>query len=160
MKKILRPALTIILIVLIIYFGFGYINSHFGWYAHEHWKQRKGSIDINEARSRGVFVKELNYKIEGYSGDLYGFTPFIEKAYTWGYHTSAETKPWTNTNFPYQVSFSYIRSSSFGVLMTEEGRAKFDSSIMYLKMPHFEDTLILEIGGEKIPSGRRIKVFE
>src|SRR3954453_18688335 len=100
MTKIFKPTLIIILILLVAYFGFGWINSYFGWYSHEHYKYRKGSTDIPEAKQRGVFIRQLNYKVEGYSGDLYGFTPFIEKAYTWGYHTSQETKLWTNTNYP------------------------------------------------------------
>ena len=163
MKRIIRPTLTIILVLVVVYFGFGYINSYFGWYSHEHWKYRKGSTDIAEAKKRAVFVKELNYKVEGYSGDLFGFKPFIEKAYTWGYHTSEETKPWTDTKYPYQVSYSYIRSSRFGVLATDETLSKFDSAtatLVYLKQPQLADTITLEIAGEQVPRGAIIKVFE
>jgi hypothetical protein len=163
MTRIFKPTLGIILALVITYFGFGYINSYFGWYSHEHYKYRKGSTDIAEAKQRGVFVRQLNYKVEGYSGDLYDFTPFIEKAYTWGYHTSEETKPWTNTDYPYQVAFSYKRSSNFGVLATEETLSKFDSStgnLILLKQPKLTDTITLEIGGEQIPQGAIIKVFE
>ncbi len=162
MKPLLKLTLILLVIVVAGYFAFGYINSYFGWYSHEHWKYRKGSTDIDEAKRRGVFVKELNYKVEGYSGDLYGFKPFIEKGYTWGYHTSEETAPWTNTNYPYQISFSYVRTSNFGVLMTDEGLEKFDSSNAswgYLKYPQLQDTIILEIAGENIPRGAIIKVY-
>jgi hypothetical protein len=160
LKQSVKTTLIVALIAVVAYFGFGYINSYFGWYSHQHWKQRKGSMDINDARKRGVFVKELDYKVEGYSGDLYGFKPFIEKAYTWGYHTSEQTVPWTNTNYPYQISFSYARSSNFGVLLTNEGDAQVDSSGRYLKSPYLNDTMILEIGGEGVPRGARIKVWE
>ena len=163
MKKILKPTLIIVLIILSIYYGFGYINSYFGWYSHEHYKYRKSSTDIADSKRRVVFIKELNYKVEGYSGNLYGFKPFIEKAYTWGYNTSEETKPWTNTIYPYQVAFSYQSSSNFGVLATDETHSKFDSSIaslIYLKQPKLTDTIVLEIAGEHVPKGALIKVFE
>jgi hypothetical protein len=163
MKKILKPTLIIALILLIIYYGFGYINSYFGWYSHEHYKYRKGSTNIADSKRRGVFVKELNYKVEGYNDSLYGFKPFIEKAYTWGYNTSEETKPWTNTDYPYQVAFSYQRLSNFGLLATDETLSKFDSStgnLIYLKQEKLTDTITLEIGGEQISKGAIIKVFE
>lgn len=163
MTKIFKPTLIIISVLVIAYFGFGYINSYFGWYFHEHYKHRKGSTDIADSKQRGVFIKELNFIVDGYSGNLYGFKPFIEKAYTWGYNTSEETRPWTNNNYPYQVAFSYKGSSNFGVLATDETLSKSDSSIarlIYLKEPKLTDTIILEIGGEQIPKGARIKVFE
>lgn len=163
MTRIFKPTLIIILVVVVAYFGFGYINSYFGWYSHEHYKYRKGSTDVSEAKQRGVFVKQLNYKVEGYSGDLYGFVPFIEKAYTWSYHTSEETKPWTNTEYPYQVSFGYKRSSNFGVLVSDKTLSKVDSatvSSLYLRQPKLMDTIFLEVGGEQIPKGATIKVFE
>lgn len=163
MTKIFKLSAIIILILVVAYFGFGYINSYFGWYSHEHYKYRKGSTDIADSKRRGVFIKELNFQVEGYSGYLYGFKPFIEKAYTFGYNTSEDTKPWTNTNYPYQVAFSYRASSNFGVLVTDETHLKFDSSfarLIYLKKPKLTDTIILEIGGEQIPKGAIIKVFE
>jgi hypothetical protein len=163
MKRIVRPTLTIILVLIVIYFSFGYINSYFGWYSREHWKYRKGSMDVAESKKRGVFIKELNYKVDDYSGDLYGFKPFIEKAYTWGHRTSEETRPWTGTKYPYHVSFGYIRSSKFGVLTTEATRLKYDSSnasLVYLEQPHLTDTISLEIAGEQMPRGALIRVFE
>lgn len=163
MKKFIKPILIFVLILTVAYYGLGYINSYFGWYSRKSWTQRKGSTDINEAKNRGVFIKQLNFSVEGYSGNLYDFVPFIEKAYTWGHHTSEETVPWTNTNYPYQISFSYKRTSNFGVLITDTSLQKFDSSNAswgYLRQPLLKDTIILEIGGEKIRKGAIIKVYD
>jgi hypothetical protein len=163
MKKYIKPLLIFVLIVVAAYYGFGYINSYFGWYSHKHWTQRKGSTDINEAKNRKVFIKQLHFSVEGYSGNLFEFIPFIEKAYTWGHDTSEETVRWTNTNYPYQIGFSYKRTSNFGVLISDKNLKRVDSSDsswLYLKQPILKDTLVLEVGGEKIPRGAIIKVYD
>ena len=163
MKKLIKPILIFVLLVTAAYYGFGYINSYFGWYSHKHWTQRKGSTDITEAKKRGVFIKQLHFSVEGDTENLFNFIPFIEKAYTWGHDTSEETVPWTNTNYPYQISFSYNRTSNFGVLITDTSLKKFDSSNAswgYLKQPVLKDTIVLEIVGEKISKGAIIKVYD
>jgi hypothetical protein len=154
LRKIFKATSIIILILVGVYFGFGYINSYFGWYSHEHWKYRKGSTDIEESKKRGVFVKELNFKIEGYSGSLNGFRPFLEKAFTWGYHSSEETVPWTNTQYPYRLMFNYRPTQEITVLVRDEDLVKFDSTSGpwgFMKEPKLSDTIILTIGGENIP---------
>lgn len=138
------------------------MSSYLGWYGYEKWMYRVGSDSIEEAKQRGVFVKELNFQVEGYSGELHGFTPFIEKGYRYGYHISEETVPLTNSNYPYQLSFQYKRNKGFGVLVIKDDLNKFDSSGAvwgYLKEPNLTDTITLEIGGEGISRGARIKVW-
>ncbi len=67
MRKILTTTTITIFLLTVLYFGCSYLNSYVGWYSHEHYKHRKGSMDINEAKSRGVFVKELSFTVDGYS---------------------------------------------------------------------------------------------
>jgi hypothetical protein len=102
-----------------------------------------------------VFVKELNFQIIGYHGELNGFKPFIEKAFTWGYHTSEETVPWPNTQFPYRLNFNYRPTKDITVLIRQEDLIKFDSanaSWGFMRESKLSDTIILTIGGEKISS--------
>jgi hypothetical protein len=152
--KILKLTVVIGLVAVAIFYGFGYINSYLGWYSHNHYKHRKGSTDIQESKKRGVFVKELNYEIVGYPDDLNGFKPFIEKAFTWGYHSSEETVLWTNTKYPYRLMFNYRPTKEVTVFVSPEDVKKFDStsgSWGFMKEPKVPDTIILTIGGENIP---------
>jgi hypothetical protein len=154
LKHFLKTASIVGLIAVAGYFGLGYINSYVGWDSHEHYKDRKGSMDIQESKKRGVFVKELNFEVVGYSGDLNGFKPFIEKAFTWGYRTSEETVPWTNTEYPYRLIFNYSPTPEVSVFIRHEDLIKFDSantSWGFMKEPRLSDTIILSIGGENIP---------
>ena len=152
--KLLKLTVIAGLVTVAIFYGFGYVNSYVGWYSHHHYKDRKGSRDIQESKKRGVFVKDLNFEIVGYSGDLNGFKPFIEKAFTWGYHSSEETVPWTNTQYPYRLMFNYRPTKEVTVLIRHEDLVKFDSangSWGFMKEPKLSDTIVLTIRGENIP---------
>ncbi|RYE50676.1 MAG: hypothetical protein EOP48_19365 [Sphingobacteriales bacterium] len=162
MKKVIKYTIISIIILVAAYLFLGYFSSYVGWYGYEKWKYRVGSVDIAEAKQRGVFVKDLHFSVEGYSGDLYGFTPFISKGYRYGYHTSKETIALTDSKFPYDLSFQYKRNQKFGVLILKSELNKFDSSDSvwgYMEKPFLPDTIVLEIGGENIPKNARIKVW-
>ena len=163
---ILKPHIKLITILLLTviagYFALGYLSSYVGWYGYKKWKHRVGSTDISESKRRGVFVKELNFKVEGYSGQLHGFKPFIERGYKYDYHTSEETAPLTDTDYLYQLSFQYKRNQNFGVLILDDDLNKFDSSDAvwgYLRYPKLSDTITLQIGGEGVSREARIKVW-
>ena len=162
MKPHIKLISILLLTVIAGYFALGYLSSYVGWYGYKKWKHRIGSTDISESKRRGVFVKELNFKVEGYSGHLHGFKPFIERGYKYGYHTSEETLPLTDTNYPYQLSFQYKRNQSFGLLILDDDLNNFDSSDAvwgYLRYPKLLDTITLQIGGEGISHEARIKVW-
>jgi hypothetical protein len=140
----------------------GYLSSYIGWHGYGKWKYRNGTTSIQESRERGIFVKELNYKVENYSGRLYDFKPYIEKGYKYGHHSSKVTVPLSNTKYPFQLSFQYQRNQGFGVLITNADLKKFDSSDAvwgYMKHPQLPDTIKIEVVGENIPRSAIIKVW-
>ena len=150
---------VILLIVVSGYYAFGYLSSYIGWYGYQKWRHRVGTNNIEESKRRGVFIKELHYRVEGYSGDLAGFTPYIERGFTYGRHSAKETVPLSGSNYPYQLSFSYMPSAKFGVLVQEQDLKKFDSSNAvwgYMRQPFLSDTVTLDVGGENIPKGTAV----
>lgn len=163
MTQFLKWTATLLLIGIIGYYALGYLSSYIGYDGYKKWKYRKHSNDIAESKKRGMFVKELNFKVEGYSGDLNNFKPFIEKGFRWGRHTSEVTEPLRNSNYPYQLSFNYRPTSQITVLVSEQDIKKFDSTSGpwgYLKQPNLPDTIRLNIMGENIPPDKAfIKVW-
>jgi hypothetical protein len=147
MKKIIYVFLAFILVFVVSIYTLGYISSWIGWYGYEKWKDRKYSDNMNESKRRGVFVKELNYRIENQSRRNFPFEVFIEKAYKYGRHTSAETVIEANSNFPFQISFPYRPTDSIAVRVKEGQEAKFDSSGFCFRRPQLYDTIVLEILG-------------
>ena len=145
----------------IAFLGLGYLSSYIGWYGYKKWTYRVGTSDINESKKREVFVNELNYQIEGYIGNSYAFTLYIEKGFKYGHNSSEVTVPLINTDYPYQISFSYIKGHDFGVVIPKEELAKFDSSNAswgYLKLPRLKDTITIKLFGENNRKGT-IKIW-
>ena len=109
-----------------------------------------------ESKKRGVFVKELNYKIDSFNGVLESFHPYIEKGFKFGYHSSEDTRELTNSKYPYQLSFDSRPTEAITILIRPGDLKKFDSANLtrgYLIYPNLKDTIVLEIHGENIKSG-------
>jgi hypothetical protein len=72
--------------------------------------------------------------------------------------------PLTGSDFPYQLSFHFKNNTSkIGLLIRDSSLMKFDSSNTrwgYLRTPELKDTIIVDIGGENIPRGGFIKVYQ
>lgn len=164
MKQVLKWSVTLIVLLICGYFALGYLSSYVGWYGYKKWKYRVGTTSIEESKKRGVFVKVLHYKVEGYTGDLHGFTPYLERGFRYGRHTAKETHPLKDSKYPYQLSLGYTRTPGFGILIKDEELEKFDSADAvwgYLKQPIITDTIVLCVGGEDVPrdNGAVIKVW-
>ena len=160
MKPFFKWTLIVGVIVLVGYFVLWFLSTYLGWYGYEQWKYRHGTTSIEEAKERGIFVKELNFSVQNYSGDLYNFKPYIEKGFAYGNHSSEVTVP-IKTGFPYQLSFDYKNHQGFGIFIEEKELLKFDSAGAvwgYLKQPFLKDTVVLKIRGKGIHSGE-IKVW-
>jgi hypothetical protein len=103
---------------------------------------------IDDAKKRGVFVKELKYEIDKYPAGVADLKPYIEKGFFYGFHWSAETRELTNSDFPYQLNFNSRPSKDVGIAIKDEDLQKFDScntSWGFLKEPILKDTIHLLI---------------
>ncbi len=161
-NKFLAYVLVLIFLVLIGYYLLGYVSSYIGWYGYNKGTYRVATSDIHESKERGVFVKELNFSVDSFSGSLGNFIPYIEKGFRYGKHSSKVTDSLVNTNYPYQLSFAYRPTYELTITIKKEDLVKFDSSNNvwgYLKSPYLKDTITLEIRGENIRNGI-IKVWE
>jgi hypothetical protein len=149
MRGLTKVLVITMLCAVAIYFGLGYLSSYVGWYGK--WLYRVHSSGIKDSKSRGVFVKELSFKIENYPGTLDTFKPFIERGFKFGRHSSDETAPLTGSAYPYQLSFNFTTSQKIGLLIMREELKKFDSSDAvwgYLASPNLRDTIIVSLVGE------------
>lgn len=164
--RMLRTAIKVLIVTaclfVIGYYALGYLSSYVGWYGYEKWKHRVATSNIDDSKRRGVFERELQFQVDSFDGTLGDFRPYIEKGFRYGRHTSEETIPITDSDYPYQLSFDYLRRAEFGVFIREDQLSKFDSANVvwgYLATPHLPDTVILTIVGENAHSGQ-IKVWE
>ena len=149
-RDMLKVVLATILFVAILFFSVNYIFSFIISHWDDQWKYRTGTTDINEAKQRGVFVKELNYEIDSFPDTLSNFKPYIEKGFKYKRHSYKETVPLTETGFPYQLSFNYKPNQNLTIFIRKSELNKFDSSNSswgYLKKPDFLTRLywILEV---------------
>lgn len=162
MSKHLKIAGAVACAILIGYFLFGYLSSFVGWYGYKKWKYRRATTDIEESKSRGVFVKELQFQFENFPDTIVGFVPYIEKGFKYGLHSSEETVLLTKSNYPYQLSFSFTRSEKTGLQIDEDQLRKFDSCNIvkgFLKQPVLKDTIVVNIIGLNT-SGGTIKIWD
>lgn len=162
MKKIFKLLFAMIVFLGLGFLALGYISSFVGWYGYKKWRYRVSTSDIENSKKRGVFVKELNYQIDSFSGTINNFKPYIEKGFKFGLHSSDETVPLKNTDFPYQLGFNNRPSNEIFISIRKDQLIKFDSANAcwgYLKQPQLKDTIILIIDGENIHSGI-VKVWQ
>lgn len=139
-----------------------YVWDFFGKVAYgDKGSYRVASSTIDESVKRGMFIRELHFKIDSFSGTPFKFEAFIEKGFRYGRTTVHETVSLLNSSFPYQLGFNYRPNLATTVTIREDQLQKFDSanaSWGYLKKPELPDTIILNINGENIHSGL-IKVW-
>lgn len=150
-SKLFASIIFAVIIVGIGYFIFMGISNYVGWYGYEKWKYRVGTDSIENSKKRNVFVKELNYKIiDGKNLNDFKFTPYIERAFRYGKHSSRETVIDKYTKFPYNLS--YERNKNDSIALDIINKEKLDSSNVvwgYLKNPSLKDTIIIKIEGAK-----------
>ena len=159
MKSLIKTTGILFLIILLAFCLYNFLAD--AAYDDQHWIYRKMSDSIEESVKRGVFVKELNYKIDSFAGSSFKFEAFIEKAFTHGHKSVHETILIEATKFPYRLSFNSRPNNAIGIFIRPDQLEKFDSSNAvwgFLKYPKLPDTIILEIRGEGIKSGL-IKVW-
>jgi len=156
MNKLFKLLLIVIIVCVSGYFIVGYFSSYIGWYGYKKWKYRVATADIQESKERGVFIKELHFQVDSFSGKLENFKPYIERGFKYGVHSSKETIPLVGSDFPYQLCFSIRTSEKIGLLIQKDQLQKFDSSGAirgYLRDPKLNDTVIVNIVGKDIHSG-------
>jgi hypothetical protein len=161
-KIIFVKYLGVISLIVLGLLALGYINSYFGWYGYEKWKYRVSTTSIDESKRRGVFIKELHFEIDSFPGAIYNFHAYIEKGFHYGHESEDQTTPLLNSNYPYQVSFNFQKTSKLRMYIQDTELNKFDSFNVnrgYLKFPNLKDTITFHLGGEKTNSGI-IKVWE
>jgi ABC-type multidrug transport system fused ATPase/permease subunit len=158
MNKTIKIIFIIFLLSILIFIAVGYLSSYFGWYAYKKWEYRKHSASIQESMRRGVFLKELNYKIDSFNGYQFRFEAFIERGFKWGRHSSDVTIPIEGSNYDYQFTYNYSPKQMIFITIEKDEMNKFDSAGGYLKQPKLSDTIILKVEGVGNETGK-IKVW-
>jgi hypothetical protein len=160
-NQIIKRFSIVVLSIVIAYIAFGYVNSYFGWYGYKKWLYRKQSDSIEDSKRRGVFVKELHFKVDSFQRNMDWFKPYLERGFRWGHESSQETDLLI-TDYPYQIAFENNVKESIYPHYREDQFVQFDSFNVnrgYFKAPHLKDTMVLVLGGEGIHSGT-IKIWE
>lgn len=162
MSKRVKISITIIVVLVIGYYLFGFLSSFVGWYGYEKWKCRVGTSDIQDSKKRGVFVKELHYQFVNFPDSIKDFVPYLEKGFKFGLHSSEETVQLKNSNYPYQLSFNFKPSERMGLQIDDDQLKKFDScgaTNGFMKHPVLNDTIIVKIIGLN-QRGSCIKIWD
>lgn len=130
-----------------------------GWYGREPWKYRVGTSQIKESKKRGVFVRELHYKIKD-SQNLsnFKFIPYFEKGFKYGFHTIEETNLLKFSNYPYNLGFDRNKEDSIYLdIQNIENADSANAVWTYYREPKLKDTLTVIIDGVKNRKGFEIK---
>ncbi len=167
MRRSLIVGTTVALIVIGVLYLF-IVFSGLGWAFYDAnspkiLRKRKLTNNIEEAKERGVFIKDLKYKADS-TVQKFEFHPYIEKAFRYG-RDATETLPAINTNYPYRLGFQN-QIESVIIFIEDEELNKFDSSAGsgyagasgYLRKPSLHDTVILGVRRSGIVLGT-IKVW-
>ena len=72
MNSILKVFFCAVLIIVSVYYGLAYLTGYFG-YDKQNWTYRKASNTIKESIERGVFVKELHFQVDSFTGYKFKF---------------------------------------------------------------------------------------
>lgn len=150
-SKVILYALPLLLLLIFI-LNIEKINNAIGWYGYGYWKYRISTSIVQESKKRGVFVKNLNYKIIDSTNlkDFY-FSPYIEKGFKVGKNNENETHILTNSNFPYNLCYERGLKDSVAIYILEDDINKIDSTNEvwgYLKQPFLKDTIRLRINSK------------
>lgn len=144
---------------VLLFLLFSLLNMYAGWYARKPWKYRGGTSEISESKKRYVFVGKLNYKIvDSQNLKDFKFSPYFEKGFKYGFHTSEETNPLKFSKYPYNLCFD--RNKKDSIYLDIQNKEEADSSDVvwtYYSKPKLKDTLIIIIDGAKNKKGKEIK---
>ena len=161
-KKSYQIIAVIVLVLLLGLLTLSSINSYCGWYAYKKWKYRAATGDINDSKRRHVFVKELHFKVDSFSGKIENFHAYIERGFHFSHISQDDTEPLNGSKYPFQLSYTFYNTSALGIMPRKSELKKFDSSDAiwgYLKSPILKDTVIVDLVGENIHAGI-IKIWE
>ncbi|MFZ4927870.1 hypothetical protein [Chryseobacterium sp. Mn2064] len=144
-------------VLFFVYLFLPFVSNYAGWYGYSKWKYRTATDNIQESKNRYVFVKQLNYKIVDSAGyKNFHFTPYFEKGFKYGKHSSEDTRIIHNSAYPYNICYERNLNESITLRFTEDSVKKLDSSDAvwgYSKTPYLKDTLTLIIEGRHKHTG-------
>lgn len=159
-RRIVRVTIGALSGLVLVWILFILIISSLNYKSTKNYRKRKLTLNIEEAKKRGVFVKELNYKIDRFNGP-FDFHPYIEKAFIYGKNTS-ETILLMNEQYPYRLDlnnklhegdiFIFIKENEMGNFDSTTGSGYYGAS-GYLRKPELPDTIILGIRRQEIELG-------
>jgi hypothetical protein len=115
MKMIwVKRFIKLLIIVLVLFILYVMINNLFGWYGYKKWEYRVATTSIEESKERGVFLKELQYKIitddKTFNKKL---AFYIERGFRFGKHSSEVTRPIElSEEKPYQLRY-YVKDNDY-----------------------------------------------
>jgi hypothetical protein len=142
-NKIILMIVSFVIVALII---ITMVNSYFGWYGYEKWKERRATYGNKaEAIERNIFVKDLQFLSSNNTDST--FNVYIEKGFKYGYHNSESTRMLENDSYPFQITFTdkvglnYINY----YIINKEIFDSVGTTVAYLKKPVFQDTLLIGI---------------
>ena len=135
------------------------LNVYVGWYGRKPWKFRVGTSQIEESKKRGVFVRELNYKIiDSQNLNNFKFIPYFEKGFKYGFHTSKKTNLLKFSKYPYNLGFDRNKKDSIYLDIQNKENADSSNSVWtYYREPKLQDTFTIIIDGSKNKKGVEIK---
>lgn len=163
--KINKLFLYLVIIPISLFLLWWAMNAYGGWYGYQKWKYRGGTTTISESKSRKVFVKTLHCKIvEAENLHDFKFTPYFERGFKFGLHTSEETNIVKNSQFPFNLSYDRNKKDSVALkILNIEKVDSSDGVWAYFKNPHMSDTIVIEIDGARNRKGKfisgKIKVW-
>jgi hypothetical protein len=151
--------------IIVGYLLFTFIPGPNAYKNTRNFHKRKLTQDINEAKKKGVFVKELHYNVNGFES-LPDLKPYLEKGFKYG-EDSTHFVPFVNTSFPYRLGFNRYPVDGVFIYVQDEEINKFDSSngsgfhgaSGFLAKPKLRDTITLGIRKNNVLSGT-IKVWD
>ena len=153
----IKNAVITIVTLIIAFVVIGYLLSAVSWYGGMKWRDRISSDSIEEAKSRGVLVRELHFKVVGFKDSMTDFHAYIERGFRYGLHSSKETHVVSDSRFPYQFNFTRHPDEDVSVSIVQDNLAKFDSTDEFrgfLQNPVFKDTIQLEMHEDEADSGK------
>lgn len=154
---------VLVIIISMLCFGMGLVNSYFGWYGYEKWKYRRSTFgNKTESIERKVFIKELEFHS---SIDLDSFHIYIEKGYKFGHHSSRDTRLVTDSKYPFQVSYEFRDKTKLisYEISNKNTYDSIDNITIFLRKPYMKDTLkmgIYKYSSKKWDSIGYLKVWD
>jgi hypothetical protein len=142
MKKIIYG-----LSILVILYGLLYSHGIYKWNMERKWINIICTTSVNESKERGVFVKNLKYKIVAKSNVKLNLKCYIERGFKFGKYSPSDTdKIGLNDEKPYQFNYEE-QEGAYGIGTVNE--VQYIYSDYYLQYPKLNDTLIFVIYKER-----------